>query len=44
MFWDLSDCFSEPGHEEGTCPYRIVRVVEGCSYPTAFAIAQDEAN
>lgn len=43
-FWDRSDCFSEVGHEEGTCPYRIVRVVEGCCYPTAFEIAQQAAS
>ena len=42
-FWDRSDCFEAPGHEELTCPYRIVRVVDGCSYPTAFEIAQEAA-
>lgn len=37
-FWDYTDCFSESGPPEkpASCPYRIVRVKDGCCYLTEF--------
>ena len=32
-YHDKSDCFDAPGHEP-SCPFRILEIVDGCSYPT----------
>ena len=37
-YLDRSSCFDTPD-KPFFCPYRIVKVLEGCSYPTVFALA-----